>query len=189
MLVIWYYSDSTRFWEPGMSDLILFTCKVVYFSCFVFQQKCFTSVLKSSEVESCDSFPLSRRREFTRSWALGPSPPIWLLMVKTTSIIWSNILSVFMYVIIFTCDVGDLDEEIVSSLTIWTISSLKNTFQFSCAVANLGWVSSGRIKGDSPWWSAVRFFMPARSCLLTMIVRRHQVWYTTIFNMKKCVAF
>ena len=51
-----------------------------------------------------------------------------------------------MYVTRLTCDFGDLDKGIVSSLTGLTRSDLENYSCFYFAVANLGWVSSGRIK-------------------------------------------
>ena len=58
-----------------------------------------------------------------------------------------------MYVMILTCDFGDFDEEMVVSLTRWTLSALENASNFSFSVANLGCVSGGRRNLDMLWCS------------------------------------
>ena len=50
----------------------------------------------------------------------------WLIMEKTTSIRRLKLLSLFMYVIILTCDFSDFDEEMVVSLAILTLNDLDN---------------------------------------------------------------
>ena len=79
----------------------------------------------------CGSFsPSSRPKEITRFWDSGTSPPSW---VNTTTIRRSNPLSLFVYVLSLTCDFGDFYEEMVVSLTRWTLSDLDNTsFLFFC---------------------------------------------------------
>ena len=49
---------------------------------------------------------------------MGPSPPSWGLMAKTSEIKRSKPLSLFIYAMSLTCDVGDFDEEMVLYLTI-----------------------------------------------------------------------
>ena len=60
----------------------------------------------------------------TLYWALGTSPTIWVLMAKTEAIIRSKPLSLFMYVISFTCEFGAFYEDMVVSLTRLTLSDL-----------------------------------------------------------------
>ena len=49
---------------------------------------------------------------------MGPSLPTWGLMKKTTEIIRSKPLPLFIYVMSFTFDFGAFDEDMVVSLTI-----------------------------------------------------------------------
>ena len=85
-----------------------------------------------------------RQKGITRSRALGPSHPIWGIMDKTNTIRISNPLSYYMWVTILTCDFGAFDDDMVVSLTIWTLSDLENASNFTFAVIYLEWVSGGR---------------------------------------------
>ena len=57
-------------------------------------------------------------------------------MAKTTAIIRSNTLSVFMYVMMLTCVFGSLDEVMVSYLTRLTLSGIDNASYLSLSVVN-----------------------------------------------------
>ena len=48
--------------------------------------------------------PSPKRKDITRSWYLGPSPPSWVILANTAAIRRSKTLSLFMYVIILTHD-------------------------------------------------------------------------------------
>ena len=61
-------------------------------------------------------------------------PPSWGLVTNSTSIIRSDPMLLFMYVIILKFDFGDFGEGMVSSLTIWTLSYFENASYFSCNV-------------------------------------------------------
>ena len=60
-------------------------------------------------------------------------------MENMTAIRRSNLFSMFMYVMILTCDLGTLDEGIVSSLARITWSALKNASHFSYALEKYDW--------------------------------------------------
>ena len=57
---------------------------------------------------------------------MGPSTPSSGIMENTTSIRRPNTSLLFMYVMSLTCDFGDFEEGIVSSLTILNMSALDN---------------------------------------------------------------
>ena len=76
---------------------------------------------------NCGTFyPYPRRNNITRSWALGLSPTSLLLTAKKKATRRSNQFSRFMWIMILTYDLGDLEEGIVSSLERWTRSALDN---------------------------------------------------------------
>ena len=67
-------------------------------------------------------------------------------MAKKTAIRRSNQLSLFMYIMILTCDFVALEEGILSYLTRWTPSALDNSSHFSFSMDDLVVVSGGRRK-------------------------------------------
>ena len=58
-----------------------------------------------------------------------------------------------MYVMSLACNFGDFDEDLVLSLTRWTLSDINNASYFYSGVENLGCVSDGRRNLQMLWCS------------------------------------
>ena len=85
-----------------------------------------------------------RWSKVTRYWSLGPIPPSWELMTKTTATKRSNYLSLFMYITRLTCTFSAFDELVVVSLKRWTQKNIENDLQYADSVAIFRWLRGRR---------------------------------------------
>ena len=90
-----------------------------------------------------------------------------------------------MYVMSLICDCGALEEGIVSYLTIWTRNDTDDNSYFYFDVANLGWVSGGRMKEDILWFLAMGNVYSGKILFLISIWRRQKGWNTIIFEYEE----
>ena len=126
-------------------------------------------------------YPSPTQKNITRHWDLGPSPPSWGLTPKTAEIRRSNPLSLFMYVMSFTCDLVILMREwcYIQQNKLWFLLRIIHIFIILWKFLDVCLVGGERnICCDILLWDIC---ILAIYCLLVNIYRRQKVWHPTIF--------